>query len=49
MGVLGMVFTALVQSSSVTTGLTILLVQHGISPWRRCPVLRPGAAWQKNQ
>jgi Na/Pi-cotransporter len=33
LGVLvGMVFTALVQSSSVTTGLAILLVQQGILP-----------------
>ena len=33
MGVLaGLVFTALVQSSSVTTGLAILLVQQGILP-----------------
>jgi phosphate:Na+ symporter len=33
LGVLvGMIFTALVQSSSVTTGLAILLVQQGILP-----------------
>jgi Na/Pi-cotransporter len=33
LGVLvGMVFTALVQSSSVTTGLAVLLVQQGILP-----------------